>query len=114
MRALGWAGLVCTLGLAILSILYIASIEFGPLAHLSLADDDVYFAVCAARGMAAGEIPITGCHDSKAPIVFLLYELIQPGGSPYDTFTIKAAAFAAVALIAVLVGWIAFRLAGPA
>ena len=36
------------------------------------------------------------------------------GGSPYDTFTLKAAALTTVAIIAVLVGWIAFRLAGAA
>ena len=65
MRAIAWTGLAGALGMAILSLLYIAAIEFGPLAHLSLGDDDIFFAVCAARGTAVGEIPISGCHDSK-------------------------------------------------
>ena len=114
LQALGWAGLACTLGVALLSLLHIAAIEFGPLAHLALNVDETYFAACAARGTATGEIPISGCHDSKAPPIYLLYQIIQPGGSPYDTFTLKAAALTTVAIIAVLVGWIAFRLAGAA
>lgn len=114
LQALGWVGLACTLGVALLSLLHIATIEFGPLAHLPLNVDETYFAACAARGKATGEVPMSGCHDSKAPPIYLLYQIIQPGGSPYDTFTLKAAALTTVAIIAVLVGWIAFRLAGAA
>jgi hypothetical protein len=114
MRAVGWAGLVCTLGVSILSFLNLRALEFGPLAHQAISVDETYFAACAARGTATGEIPISGCHDNKAPLIFLLYQLIQPTESPYDLFAIKTAAFTTVVMIAVLAGWIAFRLAGLA
>jgi len=114
MRAVGWAGLVCTLGVSILSLLNLGALEFGPLAHQEISVDETYFAVCAARGTATGEIPISGCQDNKAPLIFLLYQLMQPTGSPYDLVVIKAAAFTTVVMITVLAGWIAFRLAGLA
>jgi len=114
MRAVGWAGLACTLGVAILSVLNLGVLEFGPLVHQEISVDETYFAVCAARGTATGEIPISGCHDNKPPLIFLLYQLIQPAGSPYDLRTIKAAAFTTVGMITVLAAWIAFRLAGVA
>jgi len=114
MRRLGWIGLACTLGVAILSLLNIARLEFGPLAGRAITIDELYFAACAAHGAAVGEIVSTGCHDNKGPLIFLLYKLLQAGASPYSLLAIKAAAFATVMAIAGVAAWIGFRMAGLA
>jgi hypothetical protein len=96
---------------AALAMLHLIKIEFGPLRDHVLQIDELYFASCAARSIAMGEFPISGCHDSKGPVVFLLYQIVQ-GGATYNLFSIKVAAFSTVVLISGLVAYIALRLSG--
>lgn len=107
-----WAAVISMIVLAVLSLLNLALLEFGPWRHNAIQVDELYFASCAVRGLVAGEVPIAGCHDSKAPLIFAVHQLVQLGPSPYSLLAIKAAAFGVVVVVTVLAALIAFRLAG--
>lgn len=99
--------------LTALSLLNVGLIEFGPRHDRAIQVDELYFAACAARGTAAGEILVAGCHDNKTPLIFALHQLVQRSTPPYyDVHAVKVAAFVTVALVCALVGYLAFRLAG--
>ena len=69
--------------------------------------DEIFFAVCAARGLAVGDVPVSGCHDNKAPLIYLFYQAIELLSGRFSFIGIKAAgglcalgAIASVALVA--------------
>ncbi|MBC7992380.1 MAG: hypothetical protein H7Z15_03950, partial [Rhizobacter sp.] len=90
-----------------------AMIELGVLRAQALQVDETYFAACAARGTAIGEYPPAGCHDNKAPLIFLAHQAVQWLATPYDIAAIKQAAFALVLSVAGLAAWLAWRLSPP-
>lgn len=74
--------------------------------------DEIFFAVCATRGLSVGDIPISGCHDNKAPLIYLLYQLVEVLSGRYSLIGIKVAgAFCTVAAIA-SVAFLGYRIAG--
>jgi len=97
---------------SLLAFLNIVLHEFGPWRHEAIQVDELFFATCAARGLAVGEIPVAGCHDNKGPFILFFHQLVQMASSRYDLVGIKAAAFAVVGVIIGLVGLIAHRLGG--
>jgi len=107
-----WAAVIGALVLAVLSLLNLVLLEFGPWRQNAIQVDELYFASCAVRGIVAGEIPIAGCHDSKAPLIFVVHQLVQLGASPYSLFAIKVTAFGVVAVATMLAALIAYRLSG--
>jgi len=109
-----WIALAATLVMGLISMAHLAFLEFGPWRHRAIQVDELYFAACAARGTAVGESLVAGCHDSKAPMIYILYQWVQGSGAPYDLVAVKVAALSTVAIILVLVGAIALRMAGLA
>ena len=89
------------------------AVELGTLRAQALQVDETYFASCAARGTAAGEFLPAGCHDNKAPLIFLAHQAVQAITGPYDIAGIKRAAFGLTIAVAALAGWLASRLAPP-
>lgn len=102
----------CVLLLPLVSLAFTLKLEFGALSHRVLHVDEAYFAACAARGLATGQLPIAGCHDNKAPLIYLVYEALFLVVAPYSIFAIKVAGFFLVGLIALLSSALAIRLAG--
>jgi hypothetical protein len=107
-----WTAVVCMLVLGLLSIGYLVWMELGPWRHEVIEYDEMYFASCAARGMAVGQLPVAGCYDNKGPMISFVYQLVQIASSRYDIVAIKGAAFAVVALVTGLVAMLAHRLGG--
>ena len=112
LQRIAWIGVVGTLVLTLASHLHLALLEFGPLRDRAIQVDELYFAACAARGTATG-MTMAGCHDSKAPLIHMLYQAVQMGDAPYDIVAVKSAAFATVAIIVALVALLAHRFGGP-
>src|SRR5438105_13458289 len=98
LRRLAVGGLAASLLLTGVLLYQLAAIEFGERRGLAIQVDELYFASCAARATATG-LTMAGCHDSKAPLIHLLYQAVQAGHRPYDIVAVKIAAFATVALI---------------
>ncbi len=111
-NGLVWAAVIGMFVLALLSLLNLVFLEFGPWRQNAIQVDELYFASCAVRGIVAGEIPIAGCHDSKAPLIFVVHQLVQLAASPYSLIAIKAAAYGVVVVATVLAALIAYRLSG--
>jgi hypothetical protein len=111
LRRLAWIGLACAVAITVLSLLNLAVREFGPLRSQAIQVDELYFAACAARGTVTG-LTIAGCHDSKAPVIHMLYQAVQAGHPPYDIVAVKIAAFVTVAAIMALAGLLAWQFGG--
>jgi len=107
-----WRSVGAMLGLALLSLGYLAWLEFGQWAGQAIQIDELYFSACAARGLAVGQLPIAGCHDNKGPLILLMHQLVQMASSAYNLVAIKAAAYVVVLLMVGAVAWLAHRLAG--
>ena len=105
-------GAVIALGIALCSLLYVASLHFGPWRQDPIQADEFYFTACAARGVATGQIPIAGCHDNKAPMILAVHEMVQLASSAYDLVAMKVAAYFTILLVIGGVAWVALRLAG--
>lgn len=108
----GSVAVLLALLLASVSFVRLGMAEFGVRADRPLAQDELYFMVCAARGLAVGEIPVSGCHDTKAPLIFLVHQfaqLLQPG---YGYAAVKATAYGTVTLLVLLSAFVARRLGG--
>ena len=74
--------------------------------------DEIFFAVCAASGWSGGDVPVSGCHDNKAPLIYLFYQAIELVSGRFSLIGIKTAgALCALAAIGA-VGWVAHRLGG--
>jgi hypothetical protein len=99
--------LVTLFGVALL-----VKLEFGGRGDLPMQLDELYFATCAARGLASGEVPVAGCHDNKGPLIFLLYQAVMDPAHPYRLATIKLAGFSLGALVCLLGGLVAHRIGG--
>lgn len=111
-RRLVWAAVIGMFVLALLALTNLALLEFGPWRTKAIATDELYFSACAIRGLDSSAVPIAGCHDNKAPLIFAVHQLAQSGSSPYSLMTIKTAAFGVVVLLTALIALIACRLAG--
>lgn len=107
-----WHGVLAMLALALSVIAYLAVQEFGPRSGQAIQVDELYFASCAARGLATDQVPVAGCHDNKGPVIFLVHQLVQLASAPYDLRAIKIAAFAVVLMVAAGAGLVAHGLAG--
>jgi 4-amino-4-deoxy-L-arabinose transferase-like glycosyltransferase len=107
-----WAAAVGMFALAVLSTGYLVYMELGPWRQELIDVDEMYFASCAARGLAVGHFPVAGCYDNKGPMTHLVYQLVQLASSRYDILAIKGAAFVMVALVVGLVAVLAYRLGG--
>lgn len=98
--------------LAFLVVANLAAIEFGPLRTQAIAVDELYFAVCAARGNAIGEFPVFGCHDTKTPLIYATHQLVQYAAGLYSLVGIKVAAYCMIGIGAALIAWLTHRLGG--
>ncbi|MBV8502030.1 MAG: hypothetical protein JO006_09950 [Paucibacter sp.] len=104
-------GVWATLALALLVFAYLIQIELGRQRALPLSYDEMTFAACAARGLATQQVPITGCHDNKGPVIALTHQLVQwVAGAGYNMAAVKVAAFLVVGALVGLTGLLAGRL----
>ncbi len=109
---MGSLGVLLALLLASVSLVRLGMVEFGARAERPLAQDELYFMVCAARGLAIGEIPVSGCHDNKAPLIFLaqqFVQLVQPG---YNYSAVKTLAYGMVVVLMLMAAGLSRRLGG--
>lgn len=95
---------VVVLLIAALAYAYLFQLELRSRADMPLQVDELFFATCAARGLATGDVPISGCHDNKGPFIYVVYQALQALGGFYSLASFKLAAFALGALNAVLAG----------
>ncbi|MCV2371344.1 hypothetical protein [Roseateles oligotrophus] len=107
-----WPGVIAMLCLALLSVAMLARLEFGRWSQDAIQVDELFFASCAARGLAEHQLPVAGCHDNKGPMIYLVHQLVQLASSTYDLSAIKLAAYLNVALLAAAVAWLAYLLSG--
>jgi hypothetical protein len=106
--------------LCVLTVLFVglgasaslARFELTTAAAHPIALDEWYFLSCAARGLAAGQVPVAGCHDTKSPLIFLAHQLTQPDPWSYDIARVKLAAYALSGLVVLCAGLLATRVAG--
>lgn len=96
----------------LLGVALLAKVEFGGRGDLPMQLDELYFATCAARGLASGEVPVSGCHDNKGPLIFLVYQAIMDPAHPYRLATIKLAGFALGGLVCLLGALVSHRIGG--
>lgn len=97
--------------LTIACLLYVMQQQLGPLRHQVLQDDELFFGACASRAQVDGWASVAGCHDNKAPLIYLLHAALQGVSHPFDAPVLKATSIAMLALLAALVGCVAARLA---
>lgn len=107
-----WAGVGLMLLLSALTMLSTLRTEFGPWRAEVFGVDEQYFATCATRGLAVGEVPSSGCHDNKAPMIFWVHQAVQTLGAPFSAVDIKLAAVAVVAGLLVLLARIVHPVGG--
>lgn len=107
-RVLVW--ITCLVVLA--GYAYLFALELRQRGDMPLQIDELFFATCAARGLAVGEIPISGCHDNKGPLVYVVYQALQAVGGLYPLALYKIAAFVLGLLNAALVCVTVARSAG--
>ena len=106
-----WAmGVLLVIALAVVANL--ARLELGAWSSEAIQVDELFFAACAARGNATGELPVPGCHDNKAPIIFLVHQLVQLAAGAYELGAMKVVAYAVVAVVAVQLAILARHLGG--
>ena len=100
--------------LPILALLMVLPDEFGagPLSGFAFENDELFFQACAARGRETGEMPVSGCHDNKAQLIYVLYHLVQGGDGPYDLPAVKLAGLITAGLVVALSALIAYRAYG--
>ena len=106
--------LVAAFALSVLALALLAQMEAGRYTGLALQVDERYFSVCAVRGNVLGEFPLAGCHDNKAPLIFLVHQIANLGGDPYAPDRVKFIGFATAVLALVLAARLAGRHGGPA
>ena len=104
-----WRSVGVMLALAVVSLAYVALLEFGRWRDHAIQVDELYFSACAARGLTVGQFPIAGCHDNKGPMILLIHQLVQMASSTYDLVAIKVAAYAVVLLVAGAAAMLAHR-----
>lgn len=92
-------------------LLYVAWQQFGALRHQHLQVDELFFGACASRGLIDGLATVAGCHDNKAPLIYLLHGLIQSVSHPFDALPLKLTSGLLLAAIATLAAVIARRAA---
>lgn len=109
------------LAIALLSIAQLMWRELTTFKNDYTHVDEIFFAVCAARGLTGGDIPVSGCHDNKAPLIYLLYQAIELLSGRFSLIGIKIAgtlfslsAIASVALVAHRIGGALASLVGAA
>jgi hypothetical protein len=107
-----WLCTAALLALAVAAVLYIARLHFGAWQHEAIQIDELHFATCAARGWAVDQFPVAGCHDNKAPLIYILHQLVQWGSTGIALLRIKVAAFSVVLLIATAAAFTAHRMGG--
>jgi len=101
-----------SLAVALLAFALMVKAELGPRGDLPLQIDEWYFATCAARGNAAGEAPLTGCHDNKGPLIFPIYQLLSDPQQPYAESRFKWGGFGLALINAALLAALARRVVG--
>ena len=97
---------------ALISYSYLFFVETGIRAAIPFQVDELWFLTCAARGLAVGDIPISGCHDNKSPLIYAVYQLAMNPSAPYNFINIKIAAFVSGAFLASICGLLGLRLGG--
>ena len=102
-----WPRVALALAVAALSGLLV--LEFGAWRGEAIAVDELHFAACAARGNAAGQLPVAGCHDNKTPLIYALHQLVQQLHGLYPLSAIKAWAVALVLLNLGALAWLVSR-----
>jgi hypothetical protein len=102
-----WPRVALALAVAALSGLLV--LEFGAWRGEAIAVDELHFAACAARGNAAGQLPVAGCHDNKTPLIYALHQLVQRLHGLYPLPAIKAWAVALVLLNLGALAWLVSR-----
>ena len=107
-----WAGVGLMLLLSALAMLSTLRTEFGPWRAEVLQVDEEFFANCATRGLATGDVPSSGCHDNKAPLIFWVHQAVQTLGAPFSAVDIKLAAVAVVAGLLALLAVVAHPVGG--
>lgn len=106
-----WLAWVVAAGMAGCCLAYVVWQQLGPLRHQVLQIDELYFGACAARGLVEGWAAVAGCHDNKAPLIYLLHATLQQIAPPHDAVALKALSAAMLAAIAALVYRLARRAA---
>lgn len=104
--------LLCLL-FTLAALAYTLHLEFGPWRDFALQTDEQHFGACAARSLATGQWPSTGCHDNKGPLIYTLHESLLWLAGGYSTVAVKAAAYGVLLALAGLAATIATRAGGP-
>jgi hypothetical protein len=106
---IGFAALLAT---TLAALVFLVHVEFSVLADRATQIDEDFFSACAARGLGLGALPFAGCHDNKAPLIYVIYEILFKVSGLYNFTAVKFAALVLVALNIALLAALAFRLAG--
>lgn len=97
--------------LAAACLLYVVPQQWGPLRQQALQGDELFFGACAARAEVDGWASVAGCHDNKAPLIYLLHAALQQVFHPQDTRVLKVTSAVMLALLVGMTACLAARLA---
>ena len=100
------------LAISIAAFFFVIYLEVSHLGHQSPQIDEYYFSACAVRGIHIGSIPIAACHDNKAPLIFLLYELIFKATGDFNMPALRVVAISLALANAAILANIAYRVSG--
>lgn len=102
------------LATALFSFAYVSLVELTGRGDLPMNIDEIFYSVCSSRGIAVDQIPIAGCHDNKAPLIYVVYQALQKFADPYSLIAIKILAISISVVALFAVAGLAFRLGGNA
>ncbi len=111
------AGWVSNLGAALLVIAVAAAAllawrEWTTFGKDYTHADEIFFAVCAARGSAVGDVPPPGCQDNKAPLIYLVFQAVEAVSGTYSLTGIKLVGQALVIIVLAAAAYSAYRIGG--
>jgi 4-amino-4-deoxy-L-arabinose transferase-like glycosyltransferase len=108
----GGIALAALLAISIASFLFVIFLDVSQFGKWASQIDEYYFSACAVHGLHAGSIPIAGCHDNKAPLIFLIYELVFKAAGDFNAPALRTVAISVAFANACILASIAYRVCG--
>ena len=112
LERMGGGILAALLAISIASFLFVIFLDVSQLGKWAAQIDEYYFSACAVHGIHAASIPIAGCHDNKAPLIFLIYELIFKAAGDFNAPALRVVAISVALANAGILASIAYRVSG--
>ncbi len=109
------AGRIVLAGLLAISIaafLFVIHLVVSRLGHQAPQIDEYFFSACAVRGIHIGSIPIAACDDNKAPLIFLLYQLVFKAAGDFNMTALRTVAISVMLANVFVLAGIAYRVSG--